>query len=146
MKRTWKELIEELLDKHNKTVKDLQNCSVNPKFLKSMMEDKNISKNTIIKLEKIFGIKIHDDLSYTNVGEPDFTPIAIMGVKMRKFAQQKYQVKKGKELPLLAKDLGIRYTTLHQYIIGRNQPGLVTLRKLYKLGCDINWYLDDSKE
>lgn len=41
--------------------------------------------------------------------------------------------------------MGIQQSTLSRYLKGEQKPGYEFLDKIRKLGCDLNWLLDDDK-
>lgn len=65
-----------------------------------------------------------------------------LGEKIREFAIAKYGQKGA--ISKLAVACDVTPATLQQYLSDRSAPGTPLLKKLFKLGCDLNWLLDDS--
>jgi len=63
-----------------------------------------------------------------------------IGERIRIFAKRKYGT-----LRALADAMGIKPQQLQQYISGKREPGTKILRRLLKLGCDINWILGGAE-
>jgi transcriptional regulator with XRE-family HTH domain len=61
------------------------------------------------------------------------------GIKLKHFAKTKYGSVDG-----LAAQLGIASSSLSRYISGIVMPKLDFLQELLKLGCDMNWLLNEK--
>lgn len=61
--------------------------------------------------------------------------------KLRQFLVGRYQ-----HAGQAFEDLGISRVQLSIYLNGRGKPGFEVLRKLSKMGCDLNWLLNDEAE
>ena len=53
-------------------------------------------------------------------------------------------VNKFGNVTLFAEALEMGLPNLHKYLKGNRDPGLVVLKKLHNLGCNINWLLADE--
>ena len=62
-----------------------------------------------------------------------------IGQKLRFFADDKHG-----GVSNLAELMGIKTPSLYPYLNDESVPGGLMLQKLYKLGCDINWLLDED--
>jgi transcriptional regulator with XRE-family HTH domain len=63
-----------------------------------------------------------------------------VGERIRIFAKRKYNT-----LKALADAMEMKPQQLQQYVSGRREPGTKILRKLLRLGCDINWLLGGAE-
>ncbi len=63
-----------------------------------------------------------------------------LGERIRIFAKRKYGTLRG-----LAKALEIKPQQLQQYVSGKREPSTKILRKLLRIGCDINWLLGGAE-
>ena len=63
------------------------------------------------------------------------------GEKLKAFAKLNFD-----SLKDLADALDITQTTLSRYVQGQREPTAEILRKLQKLGCDMNWLLNDDDD
>ena len=62
-----------------------------------------------------------------------------IGEKIREFAKKNYGTIKN-----FADVVGMSPENLSQYIHNKRDPGAPFLRKIHKLGCDLNWLLSDE--
>lgn len=63
------------------------------------------------------------------------------GQKLKVFAQDKFG-----SINLFAEAIGMKAPGLYDYFNDRSTPGGDLLKKLLKMGCDINWLLNDNEE
>lgn len=62
------------------------------------------------------------------------------GRKLKLFAKRNYG-----GVVKLSERLGMTQAQLSNYIIGHNKPGLEVMRRLGRLGCDLNWLINDQE-
>ncbi len=66
--------------------------------------------------------------------------MSVLGNKIRQFATTKFG-----SLKNLSEELAMHPSNLQAYLKGDREPGTPLLRKLQKLGCDIDWLLSEDQ-
>lgn len=67
------------------------------------------------------------------------------GIKIREFAENRYKRGRG-AISDLASALDMTPSSLQQYLSDRRAPGTPLLKKLLRMGCDLNWLLSDDTD